>query len=132
MRKSLIRHDETGKITYLNWGDYELEAAWQPEFAAGAEVDWLIPAENLILHRRDRPSRGERENPITGTISEFIPLGETSSVTIDFNNEQTMAMAVPTHVARRNGLARGETVTVSLLSEGIHLMAKPPSGRNGP
>ena len=29
---------------------------------------------------------------------------------------------VPAHVARRNGLARGETATVSLLAEGIHVM----------
>ncbi len=29
---------------------------------------------------------------------------------------------ISTHVARRNGLAPGEQVTVSLLSEGIHLM----------
>lgn len=125
------RHDEARKITYLKWSDYELETGWQPEFATGTEVDWLIPAENLILHRRDRPSRGERENPVSGIISEFIPLGETSSVTIDFSNEQYMSMAVPTHVARRNGLARGETVTVSLLSEGIHLMVKPPPGQPG-
>lgn len=124
---TVIRQDEAREITWLKWDDYELETAYRPEFTPGTAVDWLIPAENLILHRRDRPSRGERENPITGTISEFIPLGETSSVTITFNNQQTMAMAVPTHVARRNGLAQGGSVTVSLLSEGIHLMAKPAS-----
>jgi len=58
---TVSRHDEIRKITFLKWGDYELEAAWQPDFTPGTEVDWLIPAENLILHRRDRPSRGERE-----------------------------------------------------------------------
>ena len=128
---TVTRHDEDRQITWLKWNEYELETAWQPDFAPGTEVDWLIPAENLILHRRDRPSKGERENPITGTISEFIPLGETSSVMIKFNNEQYIAMAVPTHVAQRNGLATGETVTVSLLSAGIHLMAKPLTEQKG-
>ena len=128
---TVTRQDEERKITWLKWDEYELETAWQPDFAPGTEVDWLIPAENLILHRRDRPSRGDRENPITGTISEFIPLGETSSVIIEFNNGQSMAMAVPTHVARRNSLATGENITVSILSEGIHLMAKPPLKQQG-
>jgi molybdate transport system ATP-binding protein len=121
---TVTRHDAAQSKTWLRWHQHEFECAYQPGFTPGTEVDWLIPAENLILHRRDRPSRGERENPITGTISEFLVLGETASVTIAFDGGHHMSMAVPTHVARRNGLAKGVTVTVSLLSEGIHLMEK--------
>ncbi len=102
-----------------------LESPFRPEFIAGSSVDWVIPAENLILHRRDRPSRGERENPINGQIDEFMKLGEHSSVTIRVNdNQQILSMTVPTHVARRNKLEYGGKVTVSLLCEGIHVMSK--------
>ena len=126
---TVSRHDAAQGKTFLRWGGHEFECSHQPDYAPGMEVDWLIPAENLILHRRDRPSKGERENPVTGRISEIIPLGESTTVALEFDQRHTMYMGVPTHVARRNGLAQGETVTVSLLSEGIHLMGKRP-GRN--
>ncbi|MBF8269900.1 MAG: ABC transporter related protein [Gammaproteobacteria bacterium] len=121
---TVSRHDAALGKTYIQWGVHEFECSHQPDFAPGTAVDWLIPAENLILHRRDRPSRGERENPVTGKISEMIPLGESTTVSVEFDDQQSMFMGVPTHVARRNGLETGATVTVSLLSEGIHLMTK--------
>ena len=85
----------------------------------------MIPAENLILHRRDRPSRGERENPVRGTITEFIALGETSAVTLRVDaSDKTLSLSVPTHVARRNGLAEGGAAAVSLIAESIHLIRR--------
>lgn len=121
----IINHDKEKQITLIQWKDYTLETACRPDIPRGTEVDWMIPAENLILHRRDRPSRGERENPVSGTIEEFYPLGEISSVTMAVDgSEELLHMTVPTHVARRNGLDKGGAVTVSLLAEGIHLMQK--------
>ncbi len=120
------KHDQTRHRTYIKWLEYSLETPYQPDLEIGKEVDWLIPAENIILHRRDRPSKGERENPVTGTIDQYIPLGESASVSIKVNsNEQYLSLSVPTHVARRNGLDKGGEVSVSLLCEGIHLMKKP-------
>jgi molybdate transport system ATP-binding protein len=121
----VMHHDAAKKITFIQWRNYALESAYRPDIPGGTVVDWMIPAENLILHRRDRPSKGERENPVAGTIEEFYPLGESSSVTISVQeSEELLHMTVPTHVARRNGLDRGGPVTVSLLAEGIHLMLK--------
>lgn len=119
-------HDKNKGITYVVWGDYLLESAYQDVHAPGSLVDWVIPAENLILHRRDRPSKGERENPIHGDIVEFIPMGEMASVLIRVPQEEQrfLSMTVPTHVARRNTLEAGGPVSVSLLSAGIHLMGK--------
>ena len=120
------RHDGDKGFTYVEWGGTLLEAAYQPDHAPGTEIDWVIPPENLILHRRDRPSRGERENPVPGRIAEFIPMGETASVLIRLEQEEEwhLSMSVPTHVARRNNLESGGPITVSLLAEGIHLMEK--------
>jgi molybdate transport system ATP-binding protein len=119
------RHDDEQKKTYIKWLNYNLETSHRPELPAGEEIDWMIPAENLILHRRDRPSKGEKENPVSGEIKEFVPLGESSSVTMKVDdNEQFLSMSVPSHVAQRNGLEKGGALSVSLLSDGIHLMKK--------
>ncbi|HLT01606.1 MAG TPA: TOBE domain-containing protein, partial [Geminicoccaceae bacterium] len=113
----------------LNWAGYLLEARLQPAFAPGQPVAWAIPSASVILHRRDRPSRGERENPVPGVVAEFVPLGENASVAVrvDGAPELPLFMTVPIHVARRNRIGPGERVTVSLLAEGIHLM--PREGR---
>ncbi|MEX2525424.1 MAG: ABC transporter ATP-binding protein [Gammaproteobacteria bacterium] len=119
-------HDHNTRTTWLEWDDYLLETAYKPEFEPDTVVDWVIPSENLILHRRDRPSRGERENPVHGHILEFIPLGEMASVLIRVNENEHrhLSLTVPTHVARRNGLEQGGAISVSLLAEAIHLMCK--------
>ncbi|MBI2310925.1 MAG: ABC transporter ATP-binding protein [Betaproteobacteria bacterium] len=111
-------------VTVLRWKEHALEARHNGAFSPRTRVCWVIPPENVILHRRDRPSRGERENPLPGVIDEYVELGEMTSVTIlvDGQAEHPLAMTVPTHVARRNQLGPGEQVTVSLLAEGIHLM----------
>ena len=41
-----------------------LEAPLDERFAVGEECDWMIPASGIVLHRHDRPSRGEHENPV--------------------------------------------------------------------
>ncbi|NKB37308.1 MAG: ATP-binding cassette domain-containing protein [Gammaproteobacteria bacterium] len=122
-RANIEQHDEAEKLTYLRWHDYLLETNYRPEFEKGQEVSWVIPAENLILHRRDRPSKGERENPVSGAIEEFIPMGETVLVTIKVtNSDEILTMSVPTHVAQRNAIQKGGDLSVSLLGQGIHLM----------
>lgn len=119
-------HDAATRTTWLEWDDYLLETPYNPDIEPGRVVDWVIPSENLILHRRDRPSRGERENPVHGQILEFIPLGEMASVIMSVNEyeHRHLSLMVPTHVARRNDLERGGPVSVSLLAEAIHLMQR--------
>lgn len=117
------RHDTAAEKTWIKWFDYHLETAYRPTMSPGENVDWVVPAENLILHRRDRPSKGERENPVSGRIIEFIPMGENTSVTITVDKaDALLTMSVPTHVAQRNGLGKDEQMSVSLLADGIHLM----------
>jgi len=126
----IVEHRPDAPLTLISWLGYTLETRYQPEFLRGASVNWVIPAENVLLHRRDRPSRGERENPVAGIITEYVPLGEHTSVTLHVRGERdhAMSMMVPSHVARRNGLGHGEHVKVSLLAEGIHLM--PSAGQD--
>jgi molybdate transport system ATP-binding protein len=112
--------------TVLRWGERLLDAAPAPSFAPGAEVDWMIPGSAVVLHRRDRPSAGERENPVHARVLDLLALGEEARVTLDVNDPDggTLALSLPLHAARRSGLAPGEACTVSLLSEAIHLMPR--------
>ncbi len=120
-------HDAQRKVTHIRWSGAALEARHAPQFGAGARVAWSIPAAHIILHRRDRPSRGERENPVAGEIVRCIALGEMTVVALRVvhGGRNDLHFSVPTHVAERNGLAVGATASVSLLAEGIHLMPPP-------
>ncbi len=120
-------HDEARRLTLLSWAGHTLEASLQPAFAPGMRVAWSVPPSHIVLHRRDRPSRGERENPVEGQIVRCIVLGDTTSAALRVGGGERadIFFSVPTHVARRNGVALGETARVSLLADGIHLM--PPA-----
>lgn len=125
-RATVERHDATACITRLRWGQHVLEAAHAPSFAPGEAVDWLVPAAAVVLHRRGRPSLGERENPLRGRVLDLLTMGEEARVTLDVGDPAsgTLAFSLPLHAAHRNGLAPGESCTVSLLREAIHLMPK--------
>ena len=120
----VIEHDHDAGTTRLEWNGHNLSARHRPEFETDEETDWVIPSDSIILHRRDRPSRGERENPVKGHIEELVPLGENTSITMATGRGQSLYLTVPTHVARRNKLSQGGDIAVSLLADSIHLMKK--------
>ena len=110
--------------TWLGWAGRELEVAPHPAFAAGERVTWVVPDGFVVLHRRDRPSRGEHENPVTGRIDSMIVIGQTAHLTLRPAQDPGLPVhfSVPRHVARRNGVEPGVEAGVSLLAAGIHLM----------
>jgi molybdate transport system ATP-binding protein len=126
-------HDPAAGTTRLRWEGYELEAAHQPAFAAGARICWGIQPAHCVLHRRDRPSRGERENPVRGVVGEYLAFGENAAVTLWVNArpEVELRFSVPTHVGIRNGLAKGVEASVSLLRDALHFMPYAPLERVG-
>lgn len=131
-RAGVIAHDLKRRTTFIEWRGHRLEARLQSGFPPDSQVTWAIPQGHIVMHRRDRPSRGERENPLAGTVTEFVRLGENAALCIQVGepNRPPVFMAVPLHVAQRNGIARGVNVTVSLLRDGIHLM--PPDDSRVP
>jgi len=124
---------EPGARTILDWKGLRLETAARPELAPGQPVSWVVPDGFVVLHRRDRPSRGEHENPVPGNIDTVLVIGQTAHLTLRPRNEQELPLhfSVPLHVARRNNIAAGVEASVSLLAEGIHLMP-PPAGPHAP
>jgi molybdate transport system ATP-binding protein len=113
-------------FTDLRWRDYRLEARYAGAFAPGTPVTWVIPSARVVLHRRDRPSRGERENPVRGVIRELVVLGDITHATLLVDGDETapLQFSVPSHVAERNRLAPGAEASVSLLADAIHLMRR--------
>ncbi|MDP3418818.1 ABC transporter ATP-binding protein [Falsiroseomonas sp.] len=118
----------TADATFLRWGDTLLEAAPAPSFLPGTPVDWLVAGSGVVLHRRGRPSAGERENPVPARVIDLLAMGEEARLTLDVGDRQggTLGFSMPLHAALRNGLAAGEGCTISLLRDAIHLM---PAGR---
>ncbi|MBD3678929.1 MAG: ABC transporter ATP-binding protein [Rhodobacteraceae bacterium] len=118
----LGRDQDTGR-TLIDWNGLQIEADATAADDTG-EVTWVIPDGFVVLHRRDRPSRGEHENPVPGIVENVLAIGQTAHVTLrpDHAPELPVQFSVPLHVARRNGLERGVRATVSLLSHGLHLL----------
>jgi molybdate transport system ATP-binding protein len=114
------------EITLLDWGGNALQARYRGEFATGDLVDWIIPAGSVILHRRRKPSRGIRENPVHGVIQSMVRLGEMVSVQVAVEglSDHPLFMSMSIHSAARNQIAPGERVGVSLQCDDIHLMAR--------
>ena len=123
---TVISHDRSQNKTLINWRDVNLELEMDDKFEAGSEVDWVIHPAHLIMHRRNRPSLGERENPVQGVVRELLVLGETTMVSLKLTGEESafLSFRVSSHSATRNNLAVGADAGVSLLAEGIHLMPK--------
>jgi molybdate transport system ATP-binding protein len=132
-RAGVIAHDPERGVTCIEWRGRRLEARLQTAFPPGSQIVWVIPPGYLVLHRRDRPSRGERENPVHGIVGSFVRLGENAllAVHVDGPARPPLFLSIPLHVARRNGIAQGAAVGVSLLAEGIHLMPGEGAGPLG-
>ncbi len=119
---SIVRRDGTPR---LQWHGRELEVAEVADLPEATPVDWYIPDADILLHRRGRPSRGERENPVEGVVEECVRLGSQSSVVLrSREGGDRIRFEVSTHAARRNGIEPGVTARVSLLARAIHVMPR--------
>ncbi len=126
----VVDHEPSRALTRIRWQGAVLEAAHAPQFAPGSRIAWVVSPSHIVMHRRDRPSRGERENPVAGIVVRCIELGETTalSLRVGAGERADIFFSLPTHAARRNGLALGVAASISLLTDGIHLM---PPGDTG-
>lgn len=114
---------ETDAGRRLQWGEWLLEVSEGiAQCEVGESLAWYLPPSDIVLHRRGRPSQGERENPVAATVSEMVVLGGMTSISLRVSHGDMLRFDIATHAAKRNQLSLGERVHVSLLAEGIHLM----------
>jgi molybdate transport system ATP-binding protein len=110
-------------MTSLESLGLQLEVAHNPGFAQGDKVSWVIPPEGILLHRRDRPARGDAENPVTGMVADCLAFGPyTHVVLLPEGGALPLSFSIPSHVAQRDGISAGMAARVTLLSQAIHLM----------
>lgn len=120
----VIEHNEQSNKTLLHWHGLVLETIYQPRFSIDQKVCWMIQPANILLHRRDRPSNGDKENPLQGQIIEYLEINGLANILVQIDKKLNINITinVPLHVAKRNRLGVNENIGISLLSEGIHLM----------
>lgn len=105
----------------LHWGSVRLRPgeAWRNQ--PPGPVDWFIPESDIVLQRADGPAGKDSENRVQGCIEECVPLGTRTSLRVaSAEARATLSLDVPSHRARRQELAVGDTVSLRLLPEGIH------------
>lgn len=124
--------DIAGKQAVIEWRGQKLEVASANQFTRGDAVHWCIPQSHVVLHRRSRPSAGERENPLSGRVAEVLRMGDNALVGVQVGNPDRppVFLSVPLHVAERNGVVAGVNVSFSLLADSIHLMLPDRLGRS--
>ncbi len=127
----VIKQDTLTQKTLIRWRGRVLEAIYQPRFQLNEHVCWMIQSANVLLHRRERPSNGDKENPLQGQIIEYMESSGLANLLVEIDPELkiNIAMNVPIHVAKRNRLGLSENIGISLLSAGIHLMPYQPLRR---
>ena len=108
----------------LRWGDNLLEIPYREGFSSGQPVTWCIPSDGIVVHRRNRPSRGEHENPVFGVVNEVFHFGQTTELSIEVNDPDSHPLhcSLPTHVAERNDIGVGADLGVSIKADMIHIM----------
>ncbi len=110
-----------GGARRLRWGPHALEWADAGRHPRGATIAWTILPTRVLLHRADRPSRGERENPVRASVADLVTLGDDVIARLAPAGlpDVRLHLKVSAHVAQRNGLEPGREVTVSLLADAI-------------
>ena len=110
----------------LAFGPHRLAVSNPGPASAGGRIAWTIAPTRVVLHRVDRPSRGEHENPVRARIVDCTVLGD--DVTVRLAAEGVvgalLTMRLSSHVATRNQLAPGLDITVSVLSDAIVTLAR--------
>lgn len=123
-RGEIVGHDAEHGVTLLRFGQDVLKSPHRPDLPAGGSVQWVIPSDGVVLHRRDRPSHAERENTLHGIVHIAHALGEITRMAVSLHgDEQSLLwLDIPSHLARRNGIAAGVDATVSLSAAAIHVI----------
>ena len=121
----VVEHELEHEVTCLDWHGLRIEAGLNLKLSRGVDISWVVPDGYVLLHRRDRPSKGEHENPVPGTIGSLVVIGQMAQLTLIPHHEPSLPIhfSIPLHVASRNGIEVGVEAAVSLLAEGIHIMS---------
>ncbi|GAB2593554.1 ABC transporter ATP-binding protein [Nitrincola alkalisediminis] len=120
--KGIVKDVSKTQIT-LDWCGKTLLITTQKTYKVGQTIEWMATPQSLILHRPDRPSNGDKENPIEGRIEELVMLGPHVSISVRPTHapELPLRFFIPRHFVERQDLRMGMSIFVSLLGEQLHI-----------
>jgi len=109
----------------IRWRGTALVAGATGRFSKGERVTWLIGPENVALLKPGDRAGEAPENGIDGILTELLGSSDQmiAAVRVGEGSDALLQFRIAAREARRLGLAPGTPVTVSLLSDAIHLMA---------
>lgn len=109
--------------TQIDWCGKTLTLCSKHNFKKGDTIEWMAPPQGILLHRPDRPSNGEKENPIDGIINELVFLGPHVSISVTPSHAPNLPIRffIPRHFVDRQKIIQGMEVSLSLLSKHIHV-----------
>ncbi|EXJ09566.1 ABC transporter ATP-binding protein [Nitrincola nitratireducens] len=117
----------TDQEIILDWCGLYLRIPKQKRYSVGQTLEWMATPQSLILHRPDRPSNGDKENPVEGRIEEMVLLGPHVSISVRplHAPELPLRFYIPRHFVERQKLYTSMVVSLSLLGDQLHLFEKP-------
>ncbi|MDP3410428.1 ABC transporter ATP-binding protein [Bosea sp. (in: a-proteobacteria)] len=122
---------QDGPRTWLDWNGRRIETPRAESHPVGADIAWAIAGTQVLLSRTDLDQADSQPNRFAATIRDLVHLSESLAVTVvlDGQDAPLLSMTLPAHYARRTGLGPGSAVTVALMPEGIHIMAREGEGQ---
>ena len=126
----VLAHHRSRGVTVLEWNGRRLDVRLQEAFPPGEKVAWALPSAGVLLMPRDRPPEGGRDNIVDGIIGKTVTLGNRVRVPVYVHgtNGALLTMTVPRHLVEKYTLAEGNSLSLRLRGENIHLM--PPDDRS--
>ncbi len=123
-RGTILDHNTDSFTTTIQWHDRVISAKYSPDFSVNEEIDWVIPSYKVLADlKTDNDNTGINE--MTGKITELIQLGEGTIITITFDGlDDCLQMNYSTHHVHELKLTTGDEITVLLVPDGIHIMAR--------
>lgn len=120
----VIAHCPETDDTLLDWNGVQLKVRLQTDFAVGAKVAWAIPSAGVLLVARNHPKSGSRDNLVECSVGKLLTLGDRVRVQVhvDGMHDALLATTMQRHIADTYALTEGQTLSVRLRGEHIHLM----------
>jgi molybdate transport system ATP-binding protein len=114
--------------TRIEWQGKSISISSKHSFKKGDKIEWIVPPQGVLLHRPDRPSNGEKENPLEGVIEELVILGPHVSISVTPSHAPKLPLRffIPRHFVDRQKLRQGMNVFLSLLGKHVHIFEPLP------
>jgi len=117
----VLEHREAEGESLVEWDGRLLRTPFTPALAPGDRTACVVPAAGILLVRRDRVPARRTDNPLDGSVSECVVLGERAVLMVELSGGGRLRFPVPLHVCHRMELVAGSTVKLDLVKEALHL-----------